>query len=408
MSAQITEWLAKGIAAAKAGNDAAARELLSHVVDQDPQNEQAWLWLASVVQTDEELEICLENVLTINPANEAARARLAMLSSLQAPAPAAEPEPEAQMALTDFYAPVAETESVSQSLFEVEDFEAGCPYCGKAVDPNGKVCPHCRGRLLIEQPKAGPFPGRIWLLTASWGMMALIYALLDWLIVIGIGAMLATDELGQPLVTFTTTAFKSYVVNLNRDIDIAILPMVLWVLLAGEIIAIGWSVIAMFITPMRRSAVTWVSAIIISFNTLLMMAQIVLGVYVSLLKLVTTLAMGFFLFTSLGDFVWEKMRYTLALETGLKTALDYYNCGRRYRERGMLANAALHWQRAVLIEPDRVPFRIALGNVLYKLERYPQAAEHIRAALQRTPPPSANAEELGQFLELIESKLDAS
>ncbi len=406
MGAQINEWLNQGIAAAKAGNDATAQELLARVVDQDPHNEPAWLWLAAVVQTDEELQICLENVLTINPANEAARARLAMLGSLQAPAPAAAPKPEAEPALADFYAPVVQAGSASQSLFELDKSEAGCPYCGKEIDPNGKMCPHCRKQLLIEQPKAGPFPGRIWLLTASWGLMALIYAMLDGLIGVGIRTLLATDAQGQPTADLVTEFFKGYVIHLTAGVDTAHLPIALWVLVAGEAIAIGWSLVVMAIIPSRRPAATWVSAMVLSFNALVMMAQAVLGIYISLLKLATTLAVGFFLFTGLSDFVWEKTRYSLSLDAGLKTSLDYYNRGRRYRERGMLANAALHWQRAVSMDPERGPFRIALANVLYKLGRYKQAAEQIRAALQRTPPSSPDAEELSQFLGLVEARLN--
>lgn len=72
----ILELLRQGIEAAKAGNRAGARQAFERVVDIDPQNEKGWFWLASVVDTDEERKICLDNVLQINPANEKARASL--------------------------------------------------------------------------------------------------------------------------------------------------------------------------------------------------------------------------------------------------------------------------------------------------------------------------------------------
>ena len=101
---QVKQWLQQGIAAAKAGNDEQARELLLKVVDVDEHNEQAWVWLSGVVDSDEDREICLENVLTVNPDNHLAQAGLAYLRSRQATAapppkqvqPRAKPTPPPQ------------------------------------------------------------------------------------------------------------------------------------------------------------------------------------------------------------------------------------------------------------------------------------------------------------------------
>lgn len=65
--------LRDGILAAKSGNKARARELLDQVTEQDPNNEVAWLWSASV-QDDPRISYdCLARVLELNPANEGAR-----------------------------------------------------------------------------------------------------------------------------------------------------------------------------------------------------------------------------------------------------------------------------------------------------------------------------------------------
>jgi hypothetical protein len=63
----------EGQAAAKRGDRAMARELLTQLVDKDPHNEEAWLWLSGVVADFNEQQICLENALVINPSNEQAR-----------------------------------------------------------------------------------------------------------------------------------------------------------------------------------------------------------------------------------------------------------------------------------------------------------------------------------------------
>ncbi|HEX8249962.1 MAG TPA: hypothetical protein VF599_17450, partial [Pyrinomonadaceae bacterium] len=71
-AAKINEMLKAGIDAAKQGNRAEARMLLLRVAESQPENETAWLWLASISEYPEELLVFLNNVLNINPHNERA------------------------------------------------------------------------------------------------------------------------------------------------------------------------------------------------------------------------------------------------------------------------------------------------------------------------------------------------
>ncbi len=64
------------MAAFKAGRKAEARELLLELVDKDAYHEQAWLYLSALVESLQEQQTCLENVLELNPANEKARKAL--------------------------------------------------------------------------------------------------------------------------------------------------------------------------------------------------------------------------------------------------------------------------------------------------------------------------------------------
>lgn len=64
---------------ARAGKKEAARAILLRVVAEDSYNEQAWMWLAGLVDSLEDRIIACENVLTINSSNERARAYLARL-----------------------------------------------------------------------------------------------------------------------------------------------------------------------------------------------------------------------------------------------------------------------------------------------------------------------------------------
>ncbi|GIK38875.1 MAG: hypothetical protein BroJett011_27080 [Chloroflexota bacterium] len=70
----------QGIAAAKAGDKDQAREILQKILRQDPKNETAWWWLASVLDQEDAI-ICLKNVLKLNPANTKAQTALARLES---------------------------------------------------------------------------------------------------------------------------------------------------------------------------------------------------------------------------------------------------------------------------------------------------------------------------------------
>jgi hypothetical protein len=80
------ELLQTGIDAARRGNRMVARRILQQVLEQDPNNELAWIWLASVAETTGQRRDYLERVLAINPNNERAKQALERLSR-SAPAP---------------------------------------------------------------------------------------------------------------------------------------------------------------------------------------------------------------------------------------------------------------------------------------------------------------------------------
>jgi hypothetical protein len=64
--------LRRAIAAVTAGRAEQARQLLSKVIELDPANEKAWLWMSGVVSNEERVA-CLKEVLAVNPHNEYAR-----------------------------------------------------------------------------------------------------------------------------------------------------------------------------------------------------------------------------------------------------------------------------------------------------------------------------------------------
>ena len=75
----LQETLKLGIEAVRRGDKQAAEMLLRQVVNGDPNNELAWMWLASAVDSVEERRRCLENALRINPNNARAQEALSRL-----------------------------------------------------------------------------------------------------------------------------------------------------------------------------------------------------------------------------------------------------------------------------------------------------------------------------------------
>ena len=90
----MSDLLQQGIAAARAGRKAEARELLTQVVEADERSEQGWLWLSGVVEAPDDMRTCLENVLEINPDNAKAKQGLAWIAQRYGPAKPPAPAPE--------------------------------------------------------------------------------------------------------------------------------------------------------------------------------------------------------------------------------------------------------------------------------------------------------------------------
>jgi hypothetical protein len=95
------------ITAIRSGRKEEGRQLLNLLIQQNPNNEMAWLWMSSVVNTDEQRARCLYHVLAINPDNNLARRGLQILGIVVSdsrpvkiprdsqPIPVQRPEPEA-------------------------------------------------------------------------------------------------------------------------------------------------------------------------------------------------------------------------------------------------------------------------------------------------------------------------
>ena len=121
------ELLRKGAEAARAGRRLDARAIFMRVVETEPRNEMAWMWLTGLVDDLEDKIIACENVLTINPANEKVKAYLNTLLEQQAAIPSQSTSQErfdaqkpAELAPRR---PIQKSEKVSDLLSQAEQLE---------------------------------------------------------------------------------------------------------------------------------------------------------------------------------------------------------------------------------------------------------------------------------------------
>jgi len=75
--------LREAIAKAKSGYELSARDLFIDIVEDDPDNKIAWLWLIGLLDEREDLIIAYENVLRIDPSEERIRVRLEKLRRVE-------------------------------------------------------------------------------------------------------------------------------------------------------------------------------------------------------------------------------------------------------------------------------------------------------------------------------------
>jgi len=162
-SRQTAYLVRQGIAAARSGRSAEARQLLEQTVQINPNDEMAWLWLSGLMATTEQKLACLQQVLRINPRNEYARAgrdRLQNTFRVACPVPTLEARlaavtessvPAVQNCVTlpaikrlksPPGAPQPKPPVPKPTKAQPSDALA-CPACDRPIGPNTRVCPYC-------------------------------------------------------------------------------------------------------------------------------------------------------------------------------------------------------------------------------------------------------------------------
>jgi hypothetical protein len=401
--------LERGIEAARRGDDALAFKYLKAVVEAEPNNEVAWLWLSAVVVENDDKRLCLENVLVLNPDSEPAKKGLGRLAAT------AEEEPQADgqlvrqkvASLTPAGAILyperqekswrwREPSELQQTTFtgisaesSYDDVWQGssdlCAYCATEVAQDENRCHGC-GRALwtsaFRYPKASNNLTIYWVLILGVAQIALALVLVN---LLGGGS---PASLAWQTMVFISMALLAVGLAFRRFW--AYLASIVALLMALTAMIFGW-----LLGPAVDDSITQLTGreffLALAETPYAMFARPLSDLLRLLHFLAVPLALLFALFRVGPDFERVKSRRVAALERGPSDASRYYGAGADYAQRGMWASAVLHYQRAAALEPARPFYQRVLGEAYAQLGHYHRSLDVLESARQLTRDPKVRA-----------------
>jgi tetratricopeptide (TPR) repeat protein len=414
----VIDLLQQGIVAARAGKREEARALLMQLVEGDERNEQAWLWLAGVVDAPEDIRTCLQNVLDLNPANQQAQQGLAWVEQRYGPAApppapvvpapmlpserefstAPAPTPEQQRSYTGPTTKLpgeASTPTVitaTPSIVPVVPIIAAspeypCPYCGAPTVLKQQACTQCHGDLMLRAAPAGKRSLALTVLGFLWGIggvlclvvTVLIFFLFLWLRQSVQARSVAGSADALLLGVAITLVIGLFYLILARGLlarrlwayitNIALIVLSFFSTLSG--VAVGTMMIGSLLSSLGRTRNAEAVA-----GTASLIGVAVLGIAFVLLPIILT-------FLSYRDFFGPKARFQPIIEPA--DHLVHYNNGIAYKNRGMWYMATQEWDVAVSKKPHEPNYLHALGLAYAQLEQFEKARAMLDRATQIEP-----------------------
>jgi tetratricopeptide (TPR) repeat protein len=417
----MTDLLSQGIVAARAGKREEARALLMQVVEGDERNEQAWLWLAGVVDAPEDIRTCLQNVLDLNPANQQAQQGLAWVEQRYGPtapppqpeAPAPMPPPErAVQAVSAPQPPAPEQQrsytgpttklagaavipaigTATASAAPVAPIIAAppehpCPYCGAPTVLKQQACTQCRGDLMLRAAPPSKRSLALTVLGFLWGLggvlcllvAVLVFFLFLWLRQSPQASTAAGSADVLLLAVAITLVFGLFYIILARGL----LARRLWAYVTNIVlivlsffgtlssVAVGTLLIGSLLASLGRARNAEAVA-----GTASLIVVAVLGIAFVLLPIILT-------FLSYRDFFGPKVRFQPVIEPA--DHLVHYNNGIAYKNRGMWYMATQEWDVAVSKKPHEPNYLHALGLAYAQLKQPEKARAILDRAIQIEP-----------------------
>jgi len=379
--------LKEGIAAARAGQATRARDCLLPVVQADERNVQAWYWLSRVVESPDEREICLENVLALDPNHRAVQSELAALRTQMAEAQ----EPARRTA--EFVPATAEECLVSDAAVE----PLPCPYCGAWAAPQARQCPGCNRTISVRERKSKGHS------VYSLGLVAVWFALANYvwlgLSLFYIGSDLPAIVDASPGLAATLEKLADLLGLQAPALDSLVLPPIPVLLAGGAVFAFSLTIAAGLTYRIRL--VYWLTVGLILLGSMFLLYNAITAETWQLARLAVTVVLFLvaisFVFMAYDEFAWVERRLAAVLDSDADSHSALYSRGRRYADQGMWARAMVHWAKAVALNPGHPDYRLALASAYINLGRPEKAVEHVEQARRIEPDNPQIAKVLSQI-----------
>lgn len=386
--------LRSAIQAAKAGEREKAHQLLIQIVEQDEKNETAWLWLSGTVKTKEDRQICLENVLAINPDNEIAKKGLKKLGVIPPPAPppTEEEKPEVwDQPVYDVVLPEA-TDPHKPKFQDAWSSSADlCAYCAQPVQRSDRRCPNCKRLMVVKEPV---FPNRskyliIWVALRS---INHLFALLG-LLLLGASLFAVLPELPPLERYYLISIVVGQLLSIGFTVALFLRQVwAYWLAIAGLILMVLAIVALAFLSiPVPATNVG-------GGSSLLGFICIAPFIIIELLYVYMVIMAG-------GDFKRVKRWRIAVADERIKDPLVLDKAGKLFAQRGMWATAVLYWQRAVGRAPGNVAILRRLADGYARLGFPERSLDTLRQAQEKTLDPKTR-QALTKQIELMSQKIE--
>ncbi len=438
-----TELTKQGIAAAQAGKQDQARRLLMAAVEADERQEQAWLWLGSVVEGREDQIVALENVLTLNPANVLAERKLGQLRAQMAFAgpdappieqrkPLLGPSPYVASDMVTRAATTAERttqgaaaladsgqagyqQAVAEQMTEAGPIRMAVRAEGEqrplgirgnqvvASPPAGVElseplrdeqleCPYCSVQTKLRDQTCPGCAGELWFSYRArrersqslWGLSIL------WLA--------QCSRIGTQYAIWVTTSY------LTTELNKRVAPLTDGVLLGGPtpdqfklylvggsyFVLIGFlliNVVGSFLRVRSFYFVNVVACVLMVVEGVFSLAVGVTGNWVWAVVGGLLAAVQYWLLTQCDDDFFLKHERIVAPPDDRKgrSALDYHNEAIRFMQAGYTAMAARAWRKAAAMQPSNQQYHLSLASAYLKLRQYGRIEGEVGEVLRREP-----------------------
>jgi tetratricopeptide (TPR) repeat protein len=412
---ELQKWLEAGITTLKAGNREDAQKLFMQVLAVNDRHETAWLWLSGAVSSKKERQICLENVLAINPHNQMARKGLQKLGiNLDEPDERVDETDLFDEVTTDStppsftkktvrreYAPLSPAAAILYPERQVKEWEwedpttvhrkneVGfvkdshyddvweqnidiCAYCANPIAQDDTHCLQCK-RKLISKHFRYPNPSTnlhvFWVLLAGLAQISLLQLIYH---IIFTRSTLPAIWSGILIVIFGILAFGVYmrqswafITSLLLLISILVTAIVQYLLPPA--------LTAQLLANLDPAVAKFLGGVVSGF-----------GSFFKLFQLATAVLAIFYGFVRVApDFDRVELRQTAVISKGLSDAGEFYLAGQRAARAGMWGTAVLHWQRAAAKQPTHLSYQRHLASAYAKLGFHKRALDILQTARQR-------------------------